>query len=399
MHQRKLSNIELCIHDVDAGKFEIETFEEFEERVLQTGQKDLSPYVFQEVDFSSMTREQWEELQLKVRGAWFIGCQPPRGVERDQLTRAGAVVLVNDPALPFKPFRAFLYSQPEMAKHGERIFRYSKAHHDLRSKLFYSAHDFSISDALFDCVAGKTVVSFMGGHALARRDPLYRLVVRVAWSLARQGFVIATGGGPGAMEAGCLGAYLAVSGSEEDVEEALRIIGTPSGKVVEHEYEDDYPARQVLARFGAAERMPSLGVPTFFYGHEPSNLFASLHAKYFDNAIREDMLIKISNGGIIFAPGSAGTRQELFQAACLNHYADPGKDFPTVFLGSDFWSSPDIYTLFTQVAAPHPYAQWILKSDAPSDIVELLLRHAHQKGLPLLSSDALHLGVTPHLKT
>ena len=33
----------------------------------------------------------------------------------------------------------------------------------------------------------------------------------------------------------------------------------------------------------------SLGVPTWFYGHEPPNLFATRIAKFFTNALREDV--------------------------------------------------------------------------------------------------------------
>jgi hypothetical protein len=35
---------------------------------------------------------------------------------------------------------------------------------------------------------------------------------------------------------------------------------------------------------------------------------------------------QIGNGGIIYTPGSAGTRQEVFQAACRNHYAPTGSE-------------------------------------------------------------------------
>ena len=38
---------------------------------------------------------------------------------------------------------------------------------------------------------------------------MYSKVVWLSYKLARAGFLVATGGGPGAMEAGNLGAYLA----------------------------------------------------------------------------------------------------------------------------------------------------------------------------------------------
>lgn len=50
--------------------------------------------------------------------------------------------------------------------------------------------------------------------------------------------------------------------------------------------------------------MPSLGIPTWKYGHEPSNVFATWQAKFFSNAVREDGLIQIANCGIIYTPGN-----------------------------------------------------------------------------------------------
>src|SRR5690606_924160 len=53
------------------------------------------------------------------------------------------------------------------------------------------------------------VVAFMGGHSMLRTDPRYGDVARLAARLSSRGFVVATGGGPGAMEAANLGARFA----------------------------------------------------------------------------------------------------------------------------------------------------------------------------------------------
>lgn len=79
----------------------------------------------------------------------------------------------------------------------------------------------------------------------------------------------------------------------------------------------------------------SLGIPTFRYGHEPSNRFATWHAKFFSNAIREDFLLGICTGGIIFTRGGPGTRQEIFQAACHNHYTS--EDFIRPMVSQKFF--------------------------------------------------------------
>ena len=43
----------------------------------------------------------------------------------------------------------------------------------------------------------------------------------------------------------------------------------------------------------------SLGVPTWFYGFEPTNLFASRVAKYFANSIREAGMLQIARAGVV----------------------------------------------------------------------------------------------------
>lgn len=109
-----------------------------------------------------------------------------------------------------------------------------------------------------------------------------------------------------------LGAYLR-DNSDEDVEEALRLLATDSEKYSQ-EFENIRAADLVLERFGMPTFMPSLGVPTFHYGHEPPNRFATWQAKFFSNAIREAGLIAIANGGIIYCPGNnhcSLTRKEV----------------------------------------------------------------------------------------
>lgn len=164
-----------------------------------------------------------------------------------------------------------------------------------------------------------------------------------------------TGGGPGAMEAGNLGAYLADK-SDEEANKAIEIIATGNEKFDGLEYLNREPAFAVLTEFGPAvghvrlqaepitsSIQPSLGIPTYRYGHEPSNLFASWHAKFFQNALREDGLLAISTGGIIYTRGGAGTRQEIFQAACNNTYTTTQSTRPMVFIGVQFWQESGLY--------------------------------------------------------
>ena len=82
----------------------------------------------------------------------------------------------------------------------------------------------------------------------------------------------------------------------------------------------------------AATRGPtpvrSIGIPTWFYGHEPPNVFCDGIAKFFSNALREDGLLARSTEGIVVLPGAAGTAQEVFQAVTPLYYAAEGAPLP-----------------------------------------------------------------------
>jgi len=86
---------------------------------------------------------------------------------------------------------------------------------------------------------------------------------------------------------------------------------------------------EMVAVEGAAELPGDGGGPTeeewakpALYGHEPPNLFSFHIAKYFYNSLREDGLVTISNAGLIFAKGNAGTVQEIFQDTTLVYYRE-----------------------------------------------------------------------------
>jgi predicted Rossmann-fold nucleotide-binding protein len=82
----------------------------------------------------------------------------------------------------------------------------------------------------------------------------------------------------------------------------------------------------------------TIGIPTWFYSHEPPNAFATHIAKYFRNALREDTLLRLCDGGVVFLPGAAGTVQEVFQDACENYYAEPHDRAPMVLVGRRYWT-------------------------------------------------------------
>ena len=278
------------------------------------------------------------------------------------------------PALPkpYHTFRSSLYAPEELYDsydpatpesfeecYDTRVYRHyistGKECDSIGETFARAMHDNSISVALHDMLSRYPedgVVAVMGGHSLARTDAMYRTVALVAKRLTERGKLLCTGGGPGAMEATHLGAWLA--GREDSVvDEALAVLA------IAPTYKDNgwlAAAWEVRERWPRGEEWASVGIPTWFYGHEPATPFASHIAKYFDNSIREDGLLAIAKGGVIYSPGSAGTMQEIFQDAAQNHYATFGPSAPMVFLGSDYWTHEmPVYPLLTDLVARGKY--------------------------------------------
>lgn len=208
---------------------------------------------------------------------------------------------------------------------------------NVEESLARTLHDHCIHVALdkfFKKYDSRFCLGIMGGHALLRTDPMYKKVVLLSKRLTEQGFIMLSGGGPGAMEATHLGAWMA-GRTGQDVDAAIDILKTaPSFK----------DKGWLSTSFEVMERYPrkggyvSLGIPTYLYGHEPSAPFATHIAKFFENSIREDLILTYAFGGIIYTPGSAGTMQEIFQDAVQNHYLSFGYSSPMIFLGTDFWT-------------------------------------------------------------
>jgi len=137
-----------------------------------------------------------------------------------------------------------------------------------------------------------SAISVFGSARTGPGDPLYALAERVGAELARDGYAVVTGDGPGIMEAANKGCCEAG--------------GVSVGLGIELPFEQ--------------------GLDDF--------VDIGINFRYF--FARKTMFVKYAQGFVVF-PGGCGTFDELFKALCL---VQTGKvtQFPVVLVGSSYWS-------------------------------------------------------------
>ena len=193
----------------------------------------------------------------------------------------------------------------------EHFIRKGKRCNESGELMARALHDQAITLAMYDFLSRydeKCIVGIMGGHGILRTSEEYKQVVFLSKILTELGSLMVSGGGPGAMEATHLGAWMAGFTVEETLDAIEMVSAAPSFRD-EGWLDTAFSVREKYFQ----SRYESLGIPTWLYGHEPANVFATQIAKYFTNSIREDEILTIAMGGIIYTPGSAGTMQEVFQ--------------------------------------------------------------------------------------
>ncbi len=327
-----------------------------------------------------------------VNNTVFLGCSFS---EEDEILvrKKGGIIYPAMEGLPYNPYRKELYTWQELMEGYSfendrsadlKIYRHfskSRNNPDIIEALAQRIHDHAVDESLRDLIemkndgmTGKKCVGIMGGHSVLRTDPFYEKAAVAAYCLASGGFFVTSGGGPGIMEAANLGAYMS-GRKEEDLHRAIKILrDAPS---YNHKMFIE-KAREVLDNYPQGRE--NLAIPTWFYGHEPSNLFATHIAKYFSNSIREDTLLAISLYGVIYAPGSAGTTQEIFMDATQNHYGTYGYYSPMVFLGRKrYQADTGIYPLLEKLAAGKEYARMLHISDDPREIAAFIKKNGPVK--------------------
>jgi uncharacterized protein (TIGR00730 family) len=137
-------------------------------------------------------------------------------------------------------------------------------------------------------------VSIFGSARTKPTAKYFRLAEEIAFNLAKRGYGVITGGGPGIMEAANMG--------------AMRAKGRSVGVNIDLPFEQS---------------------PNLFIDHDKLITF-----KHF--FIRKLMFMKYAQGFVVL-PGGFGTFDELFEALTLIQTEKIGR-FPIILVGSEYWS-------------------------------------------------------------
>jgi predicted Rossmann-fold nucleotide-binding protein len=352
---------------------DIETLEQFD--AVAANAQHMAGWRIQGVDLSGRTDQ---ILRLDPAGSLVLGGALSE-VAAEHVRSGGGLVLPEIPQLPFDPYRTELYTPDELYEGLERgyqnttdarVYAWSRqAVHDAVFTVARGLHDASVDEALAQTVGAQRAVGVMGGHVVGRDRAEYAGAAELGRRLGRAGMYVMTGGGPGVMEAANLGAHFA-GHSDRALAEAIGMLA--SAPSFQHSI-----TAWAAAAFEVRSQWPSagdsLGIPTWFYGHEPPNPFATHIAKYFLNSLREDTLLRICTGGIVFLPGFGGTVQEIFQDACENYYAEPSAVAPMVLVGRGYWTrTVPAWPLLQALADRRPMARRIHVVEHIDEVIEVL---------------------------
>jgi uncharacterized protein (TIGR00730 family) len=183
-------------------------------------------------------------------------------------------------------------------------------------------------------------ITIFGSARFKEGHPTYELSRSIGKLLARDGYTVITGGGPGLMEAANRGAKEAGGAS----------VGC--NIVLPHEQGPNAYLDRVI---------------TFYY--------------FF---VRKVMLVKYSYGFVIL-PGGLGTLDEMTEAMTL---IQTGKlyDFPVILVGKEYWSGFNNFvrdTLVAQGAVSKEDLDFVHVTDDPRETLEIIRKTVHGLGIKL----------------
>ncbi len=172
-------------------------------------------------------------------------------------------------------------------------------------------------------------VTVFGSARCRPDDKYYRMAAELAGMLAREGYCVITGGGPGIMEAANKGAFEAGGQSV-----GLNIV---------------LPFEQAM------------------------NPYTNIHLNFRYFFVRKVMFIKYAMSYVIF-PGGFGTMDELFESLTLIQ-TDKIKPFPVILVGSDYWGGLMDWmrdTMLSEMKIVQEDLAIFTVVDSPGDAVEII---------------------------
>lgn len=181
-------------------------------------------------------------------------------------------------------------------------------------------------------VALGPAVTFFGSARIKQDNPYYQLARETARLVAEKGFVVATGGGPGLMEAANRGA--------QDVN------GASCGVRIEMPLEPENP--YIDSRY-------------------------SIILRYF--FVRKVLLVRYARAYVIL-PGGFGTLDELFEVLTLMQ-ASRIRKFPVFLMGAKYWSGLLNWvkeTMHAEGCIKMEELNFLTITDNPQDVVEGIVR-------------------------
>jgi uncharacterized protein (TIGR00730 family) len=191
-------------------------------------------------------------------------------------------------------------------------------------------------------------VTVFGSARIQRDDPHYELAMKMGAAIARLGFTVMTGGGPGIMEAANRGAKEA------------------GGRSV-----------------GCTIELPS---------EQPSNAYLDRCVRLHYFFVRKTLLVKYSYAFVVM-PGGAGTLDELFEALTLIQTAKI-KNFPVVIMGTDYWK--ELIDFMNKMAQRRMIADADLRLIYATDSVDEAIAHIRTKTIEPFGLKSRRRGTRRH---
>jgi uncharacterized protein (TIGR00730 family) len=183
-------------------------------------------------------------------------------------------------------------------------------------------------------------ISIFGSARTPKTDWSYKCTMKVAEGLARRGFAVISGGGPGIMEAANRGAR--------------------AGKGI------------------------SIGLIIHLPKEQRPNRYQNLTLMFRHFFVRKVMFVKYAVGYIIM-PGGFGTLDEFFEALTLIQTGKTRK-FPVVLMGSKYWQGLIHWmnnTMAKKGAISPADMKMFYLTDDPEDAVEYIVRFHREAALPV----------------